>query len=236
MDGSKALIYARSRETSSDFARSARQRALLVALKAKVANLGTLSNPVKITQLMSAFGNNVQTDLSLSNASRLYGIIKGVDDTNVKSVSLAEQGSSLVTTGNINGQSVVLPKAGLFQYGAIQDFIKAQLKDPYIMKENAKILILNGTAISDVAKTKADELKVYGYNITETGNMPSTDWTQTTLVDLTHHNKYTKNYLEKRLGTKAANSLSDKTIETNGADFVIIIGSNEASSTQSQAH
>jgi LCP family protein required for cell wall assembly len=236
MDGSKALIYARSRETSSDFARSARQRALLVALKAKVGNLGTLSNPVKISQLMSAFGNNVQTDLSLSSASRLYGIIKGVDDTNVKSISLAEQGSSLVTTGNINGQSVVLPKAGLFQYGPIQNFVRGQLKDPYIIKENASVLILNGTAIPELAKVKADELKSYGYNVTGTDNTPTTDWTQTTLVDLTHKNKYTKNYLEKRLGTKAASSLSDKTIPTNGADFVIIIGSNEASSTQSQAH
>jgi LCP family protein required for cell wall assembly len=236
MDGSKALIYARSRETSSDFARSARQRALLVALKAKVGNLGTLSNPVKISQLMSAFGNNVQTDLSLSSASRLYGIIKGVDDTNVKSISLAEQGSSLVTTGNINGQSVVLPKAGLFQYGPIQNFVRGQLKDPYIIKENASVLILNGTAIPELAKVKADELKSYGYNVTGTDNTPTTDWTQTTLVDLTHKNKYTKNYLEKRLGTKAASSLSDKTMPTNGADFVIIIGSNEASSTQSQAH
>jgi hypothetical protein len=185
---------------------------------------------------MGAFGNNVQTDLSMSNASRLYSILKGVDDTNVKSLSLAEQGSSLVTTGNINGQSVVLPKAGLFHYAAIQDYLRSQLKDPYIMKEQAKILILNGTEIPGLATVKADELKSYGYNIVSTANAPGSGWTQTTLVDLTHHNKYTKNYLEKRLDTKAVSSLSDKTIQTNGADFVIIIGSNEANSTQSQAN
>jgi hypothetical protein len=235
-DGNKALLYARSRETSSDFARAARQRALMVALKSKVANLGTLSNPVKISQLLSAFGNNVQTDLSLSSASRLYSILKGVDDSNVKSLSLAEQGNSLVTTGNINGQSVVLPKTGLFKYGDIQNYIRAQLKDPYIMKENAQILVLNGTETAGLATTKADELKSYGYNVVGTANISGNTWSQTTLVDLTHDNKYTKNYLEKRLGTKAANSLADKTIQTNGADFVIILGSNEATSTQSQAN
>lgn len=235
MDGGKALLYARSRETSSDFARAARQRALLVALKGKVSNLGSLSNPLKISQLMSAFGNNVQTDLSLNNAARLYSILKGVDEANIKSISLAEQGNSLVTTGNINGQSVVLPKTGLFQYKDIQNYIHLQLKDPYITKENAKILILNGTQTLGMAQTKADELKQYGYNIVGTGNTSTQDWSQTSLVDLTHKSKYTKNYLEKRLDVKAVNSLSDKTIPTNGADFVIILGSNEATSTQSQA-
>jgi LCP family protein required for cell wall assembly len=236
MDGSKALIYARSRETSSDFARAERQRALLLALKGKVVSLGTLSNPVKISQLLSAFGDNVQTDLSMSNATRLYGIIKGIDNSQVKSLSLADTNNKLVTTGNMAGQSVVLPKAGLYKYADIQDYIRGQLKDPYILKENAKIEILNGTDMPGIATTKADQLKAYGYNIIGTANTPTSGWTTTTLVDLGHHSKYTKNYLEKRLGVKAATSLADTSIQTNGADFVIILGSNEANSTQSQAH
>ncbi len=231
-NGKQALIYVRSRETTSDYARAERQRALLVALKSKVVNLGTLSNPLKISGLLNAFGNNAQTDLSLSNANRLYSLVKGVGDDKVTSISLADAANPQVMGGNINGQSVVLPKAGLFNYDAIQKFVRGNLKDPYILKENAKILVLNGTQTLGLATAKADNLKSYGYNIIGTGNTPSSGWTQTTLIDLTHKSKYTKNYLEERFGVKADNHLADNRIVTNGADFVIIIGSNEALNTQ----
>ncbi|MGC1177157.1 MAG: LCP family protein, partial [Candidatus Saccharimonadales bacterium] len=56
-NGKTALNYVRSRETTSDFARSQRQRAVLVALKNKVTTLGTLSNPLKISGLLNTLGN-----------------------------------------------------------------------------------------------------------------------------------------------------------------------------------
>jgi polyisoprenyl-teichoic acid--peptidoglycan teichoic acid transferase len=229
-DGHKALIYARSRETSSDFARGERQRALLLALKTKVVSVGTLSNPVKISKLVNAFGNNVQTDLSVNNANRLYGIMKGVKDTSVTSIGLADPANPLVTTGNMNGQSVVLPKSGLYKYAEIQNFLRSQLRDPYIMKEKAKVLVLNGTNIPGMASAKAEELKAYGYNVMGAQNAPSSGWTRTTLVDMTRKHKYTKNYLEQRFGQHASNTIGDTTIPTNGADFVIILGSDEVAS------
>lgn len=229
-DGKKALTYVRSRETSSDFARGERQRVVMMALKDKVDTLGTLSNPLKLSGLLNAFGNNVQTDLSIKNASRLYGIVKQVSDTSTTSVGLADAAAPLVTTGNINGQSVVLPKAGLFNYAPIQNFVRSKLKDPYIMKENAKILVLNGTGIAGMATTKANDLKSYGYNVTGAANTPNTGWTHTTVIDLSKNNKnkYTRNYLEKHFNVKAATKMPDDTIGTNAADFVIIIGSDEA--------
>jgi LCP family protein required for cell wall assembly len=236
-DGAKALRYARSRETSSDFARAQRQRDLLVALKSKVVSLGTLSNPVKISGLLNSFGNNVQTDLSLKNAQRLYTITKGVKDTSTTSVGLADGANQYVTTGNINGQSVVLPKDGLFKYDSIKQYIRTQLKDPFIVKENAKVLVLNGTLMPNLATSKSDELKTYGYNVIGAGNTPGGGYTGTMLVDLSHgKNKYTKHYLEQRLGVTASTTLPDNTIQTNGANFVIIIGNNEVTPTQNQAH
>jgi len=232
-DGQRALMYTRSRETSSDFARAERQRAMLLALKTKVETLGTLSNPMKISGLMSALGDNVQTDLSIKNASRLYGIVKGINGSKISSVGLTDTAAPgampFVASGTVNGQSVVLPKAGLFKYDEIRQFIRGQLKDPYILKENAKILILNGTSTPGLANGKAEELKSYGYNVVRVGNTPSGGWLKTTLVDLSHgQKKYTKNYLEQRFGIKASNGLADTSIPTNDADFVIIIGSNEA--------
>lgn len=228
-NGKQALNYVRSRETTSDFARGQRQRAVLVALKGKVATAGTLSNPLKISKLVKAFGDNVHTDLSLKDASRLYGIIKSIPDSKTNSIGLSDPPNNYVTTGTLAGQAIALPTAGLFNYNDIQGYIRTQLKDPYILKENARISILNGTQISGLAATKADALKPYGYNVVRTGNAPQNDYIQTIVVDLTHgKDKYTKHYLEQRLGVTATTQLPDKTIQTNGADFVIILGSDEA--------
>ena len=227
-DGYKALMYSRSRETSSDFARGERQRSVLVALKSKIVSKGTLSNPAKLSRLSKAFGDNVQTDLSMKNASRLYTILKKINDTKVTSISLADPNQPLVTTGNANGLSVVLPKDGLFKYDAIQQYVRGQLKDPYIVREKATIMLLNGTLNEGLATVKANELKSYGYNVINVGNTPGPGWTTTTVVDMTRKNKFTKNYLERRFGQTAATQLGDSSIATNGADFVIILGSDQA--------
>ncbi|MFI5270788.1 MAG: LCP family protein [Candidatus Saccharimonadales bacterium] len=236
-NGTQALNYVRSRETTSDFARADRQRAVLVALKTKIESLGTLSNPLKIDNLINTFGNNVATDLSLSNVSRLYSIEKKISAGNVSSVGLDAAPNQYVTTGNMAGQSIVLPKAGLFNYNDIQQYVRGLLKDPYLIKENAKVEVLNGTLTPGLATNVSNQLKSYGYNVIFTGNTPNSGWTQTTVVNLTHgKDKYTQHYLELRYGVQAVNSLSDNSIPTNGADFVIIIGSDEANITQNKTY
>ncbi len=229
-DGVHALIYVRSRETTSDFARSQRQRTVLLALKDKVVTLGTLSNPIKISELLNSFGNNVATDLSLNDASRLYSITKDIPSAAIKSVGLADPPNHYVTTGNINGQSIDQPVAGLNNYTDIQKFIRTQLPDGYLIKENAKILILNGTSLPGVASAKSTILKSYGYNVIGAGTASTDGWTQTTVIDLTKgKDKYTAHYLQDRYNAPVLTKLPDNTIQTNGADFVIIIGTDEAS-------
>ena len=228
-DGKHALIYVRSRETTSDFARSQRQRSVMLALKDKAETLGTIGNPLKLAGLMNAFGNNVKTDLSLDNANRLYNILRRVPDASITSASLVDENHQLVTTGNLNGQSVVLPKAGLFNYKDIQTFVRSQLKDPYIVREHAKVLVLNGSTQEGLATAQANELKSYGYNVVGTGNAPTNAYGETTLVNLSHgRNNYTAHYLEQRFNVSSVSMLPDPAIQTNGADFVIILGSNEA--------
>jgi LCP family protein required for cell wall assembly len=232
--GDQALNYVRSRETSSDFARAQRQRAVMLALKQKVETLGTLGNPLKISGLMSAFGNNVATDLNLSDASRLYSIVSGINNSNVNSIGLADSPNNYVTTANLNGQSIDVPRAGMFNYGDIQNYVRSQLKDPYIAKENAKIMLLNGTTTPGLATTEATLLKSYGYNVVSVGNAAASGYNTTAVIDLTNNkDKYTRHYLEQRFNTSATTRLpADSTIQTNGADFVIILGSDETNTSQ----
>ncbi len=234
-DGKKALLYARSRHGSArgDFDRAERQREIIVALKSKILSLGTFSNPIKINQLIDAFGNHIETDFSLNEIMRVYDLAKVIDGSKIQSIGLADPPNDYVTTDNINGLSVVVPKAGIYDYTAIHNYIRNILKDAFLKSENANIMILNGTDTAGLATLKSTELKSYGYNVTQVGDAPTKAYTKTVLVDLTKGSKkYTKTYLEKRLGVTATTSLPDKTISPGTANFVIILGSNEPSATQ----
>jgi LCP family protein required for cell wall assembly len=232
-DGAHALNYVRSRETSSDFARSQRQRAVMLALKDKVMNLGTLSNPVKLSSLLNAFGDNVQTDISLNDTTRMASIMKKIPNNQIQSVGLADPPNNFLTTGNINGLSTVQPRAGLEDYTAIQAFVRSKMKDGYITQENANVTVLNGTFVPGLATDKAAELKSYGYNIGTVDNAPTTDYTATTIVDLSNGTKkYTLNYLKNRYHVQTVTKTLPPGIVQGKANIVIILGTDATATTQ----
>jgi LCP family protein required for cell wall assembly len=226
MNGKTALLYARSRHGSArgDFDRSERQREIMIALKEKVFTLGTFSNPVKISQLLDAFGDHVQTNFGSSEVKRLYAIAKDIPSAKVTSVGLADPPNDYITTGMVNGQSVVIPKAGIGNYDAIKSYVRNTLKDSYLRDENASIVILNGTNKPGLATTRATELKSFGYNVTTVGDAPTKTYTQTLLIDRrSGAKKYTQHYLENRLGVKATTALPAG-VDAGTADFVIVLG------------
>lgn len=226
-DGTKALAYARSRQTSArgDFDRSERQRLISIALKDKILSLGTLANPVKINELIGAFGNHMQSNLSTDEVIQLYNLSKQIPSTSIVSIGLADPPNDYVHTANINGLSVVVPKAGVNNFSEIQNYIRNTLKDGFIKNENASISVLNGSTKEGKATTKANELKSYGYNVINVADSPVKGNAKTILVVRNPDKKYTKHYLEKRLGVSATSNMPDGTIPTNDADFVIILGS-----------
>lgn len=229
-NGLKALMYSRSRYTSArgDFDRAARQREIIVALKDKVLSAGTYGNPVKITQLLDNFGSHTQTNFSVNDLARLYAVGKEIDSKNIKSIGLADPPRDFLITGMYNGQSVVLPKAGLGVYGPIQNYIRSALKDPYVKKENASILVLNGTSTAGLATEKVALLKSLGYNVGKPEDAPTKNYQKTIIVDMRDgEKKYSKHYLEKRFKTTAVSRLPDSKIDPGMADFVIILGQNE---------
>lgn len=231
-DGQRALFYSRSRHTSArgDFDRAERQRKILVALKDKIMSAGTYSNPLKVTQLVNDFGDHVHSNLSTGEIMRVYDIVKSIDSNKIGSVGLADPPNNYIKTGMYNGQSIVQPTAGLFEYGDIQNFVRNTLRDGYLRKENANIAVYNGSTITGLAGKRATDLKSYGYNITVVDNAPTKNYTQTILVDFTGgKKKYTQHYLEQRLKVTAVTQLPDDRINPNGADFVIILGQNESS-------
>lgn len=228
MDSKQALLYVRSRHGSSrgDFDRAERQRAVIVALQKEVLSAGTLANPVKVSQLVDALGDNIRTDIGGDERTCLVNTARKVDSSKIASVDLYEY----VEGDTIRGQSVQVPKAGTYDYSDIQAYVRNQLRDSYLARENAEIIVVNGTSTTGLAAKVTEELKSYGYNAKEAGNAPLQTYTTTQIVDVSKENKpvYTLHYLGRRLGGEQAKSLPEG-IDAGTAKIVIIVGSDASS-------
>ncbi len=221
MNGVQALMYARSRETSSDFARAERQRQILVALKDKVFTLGTIGNPAAINGLLNTFGDNVYSDLSTQGATRLYGIMKHIGDQQVTSLGLTDDKHKLVTTDHMGTTSVVRPIAGFYNYTAIQAYVRQALPDGYLIKEHAPIEVVAPTQAA--ATAAADQLKSYGYNVTVVATTSEAVPT-TSVINLSHDdNPYTLHYLENHYKVQAVDKLPAGFTADPSAEFVIMV-------------
>lgn len=233
-DGFRALAYSRCRhcDARSDFGRSDRQREVIIAMQKKVLSLGTFSNPFKVIELLNDFEGGVRTDISgLSEVKRMTEIMQEVPDSNILSLTLTDPVEPLITSASIPGTSAQMPRLGLFQYDEIHSFVRNELRDGYLRQEDARVVILNGTTRAGLATATMEELESYGYNIVRVDNAPTSNYVQNKLIDNTGMNEYTRTYLEKRLGLTATSQSMEGLPTAEEADFVIILGTDEISST-----
>lgn len=96
MNGQRALIFARSRHSGdanegSDFARSERQKIILVALKNKILSL-KLTNLPTINNLLSDFTENFRTNLEPYQLKQLTDLTAKTSSDNIYSFSLDPDG------------------------------------------------------------------------------------------------------------------------------------------------
>ncbi len=132
LNGLQALALALARGDSpyaygfplSDINREQHQRQMLVALEKKALSAGVLSNPIDVTHLFDAIGNNVSTDLSLADVLRLAQLAKKLNVNNIQSYGLSYSGKNALLTTYYSptaGDSLI-PKAGLNNYNQIQAY------------------------------------------------------------------------------------------------------------------
>lgn len=125
-DGATALKYVRSRhsaEEGTDFARSARQRAVLLAIKKKVEN--PLFVP-KIVPLVITLSDYVKTDITISEMQTLLLYSKELKSYTVKNYALTNE--NFLKDGFTQEAGYVLfPKEGEDQWSTIQKWIQMSI-------------------------------------------------------------------------------------------------------------
>jgi len=221
MDGTTALKYARSRETTSDFDRSARQQQILMALAKKATTLDILANPAKLTGIMQVLGDHLRTDIQVNEMQRLAELIKEVDTKNIVSKVLDNSAEGPLTDGNIDGGYYLTTKTG--NWNEVQRIAHELFSDPYLQKENARLELLNGTETSGLAKEVSDMLISYGYNVVNLDKAPKT-YEETTLYDYSNGKyQYTVKFLTERYNAKV---ITQPTSSKSGIDLTLVVGEN----------
>ncbi|HVX48336.1 MAG TPA: LCP family protein [Candidatus Saccharimonadales bacterium] len=238
LNGEQARDLARARGDAygaygfgeSDFQRTQDQRELLISLKNKAFTPGVIANPAKLTSLFDAVGSNVKTDFKLPEVRRLYDLTKQVNSKNIKSLSLNDaNGKNLLTSyTTADGESALIPAAGMDDFGDIQAFLHQQTSSNPVVREDASIVVLNAAGVDGLASQERTQLKVKDLNITGIGDAQA-DQATTTIIDASGGKKpSTKKYLGQLYG----NHFTATNPYTNlypDADFIILLGSDQAS-------
>lgn len=235
MDGTTALKYARSRYTTSDFDRSERQQKLIAAIKDKALSAGVLSNPKKITDLLSAIGNHFRTDLNASEVKTLVSLVKNISPDQISHQVVDNGESGLLKADTSRGGYYLVPKKGNFS--EIQALVKNIFTDGKTMattegaatetsvqsvkQASGKVELYNGSGVDGQARAMAPKLEKYGIKIT-TLKTTSEIYEHSVLYDFTGgKDQATIKAIKKIIPDIPVISRSG---ENSNADFRLIIG------------
>lgn len=230
MDGAHALAFARARNAAGgyglpngNFDREKNQQKVLRALQEKAVSAGTLTNIGKVTGLIDAFGANLRTNFEVKEIRTLAELGQALTGDKLQSISLTKEGEMVVTTGNVSGQSVVQPLAGVYDYSEIHSYIRKQINSDAVTKEGAEVAVLNGSGIMGAAQIEADKLEAKGITVTMIDNAPEGDYGKATIYQIGEGNPATKARLQKLYGVKV--TPGDPPILVGAATkFVVIVG------------
>lgn len=235
LNGQKALNLARARGDArgaygyqnSDFTRTENQRKIILALRSKATSAGVVTNPIKLGNLFDSIGNNVNTDMELGNVRRLYEITKDIPGGSIQSVGLNDaNGVNLLANFRTSrGESALVPAAGTYDYSDIQKYIQRLMSSNLVVRENAKVAVLNGTATSGLAGKESIRLENKSFAVDTVDDADKDDYVTTQIIDLSEGKKPASLKALKALYPGSiVGTVNPLSSGYDNADFIIIVG------------
>ncbi len=240
LDGQRALEYARSRMSTSDFDRAKRQQLILLAIREKALNLNLIP---KLPSLAATMGNSVKTDMTLDEMIELARLAPQINMDSIKSVVI--QKPMVYGYRTETGGAVQLPKWDLIR-PVVEDLFSTPLVavEPtptpapptptptlapveieglqLLAKDGARIAVQNGTSEPNFAARVAAMLMEEGYQVVEFGDADRLDYVSTVIVDYTGKT-YTLERLVERFQVLPENVRSSTNLRSQ-IDIRIIVG------------
>lgn len=228
LDGEHALALARARNAAGgygvgdNFGREQNQQMIIKALLQKAVSAGTLTNLGAVTGLIDALGNNLRTNVQTKEVRTLMDLGMNIPVNSLVSLSLNGD-EALVTTGPYNGQSIVRPIRGLLDYSEIVAYVKKEISSEPFVKENAQLMVLNGTGVAGVAQTFSNMLEDKGFTVGAVDNAPEGSYGKVTIYQIDNSKSATAAKLKDLYGVTIKTTTPPVSV-MGETDFVIIIG------------
>jgi hypothetical protein len=178
LDAKQALSFVRQRHglPNGDLDRNVRQQYFLSQEARKVLSAGTLLNPIKMNNILSAVGSSIQTDTDLvSLASQMRNLRPG----NIQSATIPTLGTPTITVGGSPLSIVEVDTVGLpaFVQGLVgepEEYTKATAAEPAA----TTVTVLNGSGTTGAAATATANLTARGFQVGTPGSSDTTQKTQ----------------------------------------------------------
>lgn len=185
LDGATALKYARSRHSTSDFSRSARQQQIIAAASQKIKDDGIIKNAGRITGLLSIIAKNVESTFSTREIMGLASMGKSIDRMKMLNVQLNDQnglyGSTIEPGGflyppprdQFDGAAVLLPVSipeFPVTWKQVKTFAMLIVNDRELFLTPPRIIVLNAGAKPGSARTIGGEMSRYMFNVKNSHN------------------------------------------------------------------
>ncbi len=123
INGKTALLYTRSRMSSSDFDRSRRQQEVIRAVYTKITDTGMFFNPYRLNKLLNIIESNFKTSMTISEIEETVKLFKDIKSPAIKTKVIDDGPEKLLySTHNDEGAFILLPTGG--DYKKIQEDIK----------------------------------------------------------------------------------------------------------------
>jgi hypothetical protein len=205
---------------------------MLLALKSKATSAGVVTNPVRLGELFDSIGNNVKTDLTLSNVHRLYDLTKDIGGNNIQSLSLnnANGKNLLMNYTAPNGESALAPAAGLDNYGQIRAYLQRLTSNNPVVKENATVVLLNATDVVGLAAKQQTFLESKYINVTQIADATANRATTQVIDNSGGKMPNTLKLLQSVYGSNVTTQNPYKAYSQ--ASFIVVLGADRLASGQ----
>lgn len=170
LPGEIALAYARSRETEgADFARSDRQRQIIMAVRERILSFDMLPTLVlKSPDLYKTISAGLDTNLTLGQIIRLAWLAVQIPEENLTLAAIGER--EVTGAESPDGQDIYVPIDGRIQTLVAEVFAPpgSQMglsREYLVLAENSRIRIVNQSSRPGLAGKTAQFLERSGLNV-----------------------------------------------------------------------
>jgi LCP family protein required for cell wall assembly len=217
MDGETALWYARSRKTSSVFARERRQQQVLQAIWRKGRSLDLLP---QFPELWGQLQDMVVTDMQFSEVAMLMGVAFRLDEETVRFRNIGRPHVYPWTTPQ--GGNVFLPNWE--EIGPVVSEALGPVPEGRLWRRLQTVEVWNGTTNKGWDQMAADRLFREGFGVA-IGEPDRRDYTQTQLVDFSVSAKGSAvSYLQAVFDIPAGNVISSPDAGRGNMPYRLVIG------------